>query len=186
MCLYHIIKESTRRKTAVASDRLRHETQYWEKKKSKRNICGLYFSQTKGLTFSLNSIFKALWLRPFQHLRNALKASRILFVFTHPPPQSPLATTTNVLCIGEDSPPVSMPDTRISLLTSWRKLYGFYQEWWERWVGLQMKQRGQVFCRHLHYAVQCVCWVWLTKLNGPHSIPVTQFNTKERRMFLTI
>lgn len=31
-CLYHIINESTRRKTAVASDRLRHAGQHWRKK----------------------------------------------------------------------------------------------------------------------------------------------------------
>lgn len=110
-CLYHIINESTRRKTAVASDRLRGE-------KRKRNILLPWpqFSQNKGLTFSSDSIFKVLWLWPRWHFFNALKALRdsvclflLPIVF-----QSPSATTIIIFCIGEDFLPLFVPDTTIS------------------------------------------------------------------------
>lgn len=45
---------------------------------------GPYFSQNKSLTFSLDSIFKALCLWPLQHLCNALKASRASVCFYSP------------------------------------------------------------------------------------------------------
>lgn len=86
-CLYHIINESTRRKTIAPSDRLRHKTLHWRKEVSERfyfSSLGPYFSQNKRLTFSPDSIFKALWAWPLRHLWNALKASRGSVCFYFP------------------------------------------------------------------------------------------------------
>lgn len=100
-CFYHIINESTRRKPSSL-----RQTDTWsvaQKKVFHLSSPGPHFSQNKGLTFSPDPIFKALWLRPLGHLWNALKASRGSVCFYFPSFFSHLLTLPESLCTEEDS-----------------------------------------------------------------------------------